>query len=161
MNLLIRCLPLMGALCLAACGGGGDAAPQTLAAAPKVADGPLVFEELANLGNSALQSPETFVVRDSDSLQKLWNRVYQNTIPAPAVPAVDFSRKMVLAVTPGYVAACTGFVIDKVAVSGGVVVVNYRTIPPLPNMMCIAAVFAPVSIIVVDRVDTTVKFIGS
>lgn len=161
MNQLIRCLPLLGALCLAACGGGGGASPQTLAAAPVVADGPMAFEQLASLGNSALQSPETFVVRDSDSLQKLWGRVYQNTTPAPAVPTVDFSRKMVLAVSPGYVAACTGFAIDKVAMSGGVVVVNYSTTPPLPNMMCIAAVFAPVSIIVVDRVETTVKFIGS
>ncbi|KQV43035.1 MULTISPECIES: hypothetical protein [unclassified Duganella] len=161
MNLIIRCLPLLGALCLAACGGGGGPSSRTLAAAPVVADGPMAFEQLANLGHSALQNPETFVVRDNDSLEKLWSRAYQNTTTAPAVPTVDFSRKMVLAVTPGYVAACTSFAIEKVTMSGGVMLVNYKTTPPLPTMMCIAAVFSPVSIIVVDRLDTTVKFIGS
>ncbi len=159
MKQIISCLPLLGALLLVACGGGGDAAPQTLSAAPRVADGPLVIEQLASVRSSGVQTATNFVVRDNDSLQKLWYSTYLNVFPVPDLPKVDFNRQMVLAVALGYVDPCTSFAIDKVAVNGGAVVVNFHIIPPLPTMMCAADITAPVQIIVVDRIDTTVNFV--
>jgi len=161
MNQIIRCLPLLGALVLAACGGGGDAPAPALAATARVAEGPLAFEQLASVRSSGVPAPSTYVVRDSDSLQKLWYSTYLNIFPVPDLPKVDFSRQMVLAVALGHVDPCTSFAIEKVALSGGTVVVSYRVTPPLPTMMCAADVTAPVQIIVVDRIDTTVNFIRS
>lgn len=152
MNKLIRCLPLVTALLLSACGGGGTP-PQTLA------DGPMVVETLAAPASS-YNDPgiENTVVRDVDSMQKLWNRIYQNATPVPQLPTIDFSRKMVLAwVTSSN--SCGGFVLDQVVVKGGAVFVNYRITPPPPNVMCVAVVVYSVHLIVVDRADTTVNFV--
>ncbi|WP_426336736.1 hypothetical protein ACN9MY_01120 [Pseudoduganella sp. R-31] len=160
MNQIIRCLPVLGALFLVACGGGGGGATtHTLAAAPRLADGTLAFEQLANVSYSGVQTPTTFVVRDSESMQKLWYSTYLNIFPVPDLPNVDFTRKMVLAVAWGYVDPCSSYAIDRVAISGGMVAVNYHLTPPLPTMMCAAVVTAPVQMIVVDRIDTTVNFI--
>jgi hypothetical protein len=159
MNQIIRCLPLLGVLFLVACGGGGGATPHTLADAPRFADGPLAFKELASVSNSGVQTPSTFVVRDSESMQKLWYSTYLNLFPVPDLPDVDFTRQMVLAVAWGYVNPCSSYGIDSVAINGGTVTVNYRLAPPLPNILCAAYVTAPVHMIVVDRIDTTVNFI--
>ncbi len=152
MNPLIRSLTLVTALFLAACGGGGTP-PQTLA------DGPLAVESLPEpAATSSNPDIENTVVRDSDSMQKLWNRIYQNATPIPATPSLDFSRKMVLAwVTSS--GSCYGFSLDKVAVKDGAVFVNYHMTPPPPNVMCTAVVVYSVHLIVVDRVDTTVNFV--
>jgi hypothetical protein len=123
-------------------------------------EGALAFEKLANEQISGLQQAENAVLRDNDSFQKLWNGVYQNRIPAPELPKIDFSRKMVLAVATGYGGGCTHVGIDKVSVSGDALVVHYHVIQPADGVACAAVVTSPVAMVVVERVDAKVNFIG-
>lgn len=123
-------------------------------------DGPLAFEKLAVEQVSGLRQPENAVLRDNDSFQKLWNGVYQNRSPVPDLPQIDFTRKMVLAVAIGYGGGCTHVGIEKVAVSGDALVVNYHVIQPAQGIACIALATSPVVMVVVDRVDAKVNFIG-
>ena len=124
------------------------------------AQGPLMFEKLANEQNSGLTHPENAVLRDNESFQKLWNGVYQNRIPAPALPQIDFTRKMVLAVAVGYGNACTHVGIEKVAVAGEALQVNYHVIQPAEGIACAMIATSPVAMVVVDRIDAQVNFIG-
>jgi hypothetical protein len=124
------------------------------------AQGPLMFEKLVNEQNSGLTHPENAVLRENDSFQKLWNGVYQNRIPAPEMPKIDFTRKMVLAVAVGYGNACTFVSIEKVSVSGEALQVNYHVIQPAEGIACAMIATSPVAMVVVDRIDAQVNFIG-
>lgn len=124
------------------------------------ADGPMAFEKLVTEQMSGLQRAENVVLRDSDAMQKLWNGVYQNRTPAPEMPKIDFTRKMVLAVASGYGNGCNHVGIEKVAVSGDALLVNYHVIQPADGIACAMVVTSPVAMVVVDRVDAKVNFIG-
>jgi hypothetical protein len=121
-------------------------------------EGVIAFERLAGEQYSGLQQAGNFVVRDNESLQKLWSSVYKDRDPAPALPQIDFTRKTVLAVATGYGSACAALGIDKVSVSGDALLVNYHLIQPPADMMCIALAASPVVMVVVDRMDAKVNF---
>lgn len=124
-------------------------------------EGPLAFEKLANEQVSGLTHAENSVLRDEEALRKVWNGIYQNRIPAPDLPKIDFSRKMVLAVAAGYGNGCTHVGIEKVSVSGDALVVYYHVIQPADGMACAMVVTSPVSLAVVDNIDAKVNFIGN
>jgi len=124
-----------------------------------LADGPLVVQTLPEpTGGYSDPGLENTVVRDNDSMRKLWSQVYRNTTPVPDVPKIDFSRKMVLAWATSS-SPCYSFALDQVAVKNGAVVVNYHMTSPPPNVMCAAVVSYSVHLIEVDRIDTTVNFV--
>ncbi|WP_342118385.1 hypothetical protein [Pseudoduganella sp. OTU4001] len=123
-------------------------------------DGPLAFQKLATEQISGLTNAENVVARDEDAFRKLWTGVYQNRVPAPDLPKIDFTRKMVLAVATGYGGGCTHVGIEKVSVSGDALLVNYHVIQPADGMACAAVVTSPVSMVLVDRIDAKVNFSG-
>lgn len=121
-------------------------------------EGPIGFEKLINEQMSGLQRPENSVLRDNDSFQQLWNAVYQGGAPAPALPKIDFSRKMVIAVASGYGNLCNFVGIDKVSVSGDALLVNYHVVQPAEGIACAMIATSPVTMVVVDRIDAKVNF---
>lgn len=50
---------------------------------------------------SGLVTSERLVVRDAAAWQTLWNRIHSGRTPTPPLPAVDFSRDMVVVVAMG------------------------------------------------------------
>ena len=41
------------------------------------------------------------LIRDEDAWARLWERIHENVTPRPPLPAVDFSRHMLIAVATG------------------------------------------------------------
>jgi hypothetical protein len=50
---------------------------------------------------SGLDSPQRLVVRDDASWQTLWNEIHSRGTPVPPVPAIDFSREMIVVAAMG------------------------------------------------------------
>ncbi len=124
-------------------------------------EGPIGFDKLANEQMSGVHTPENVVLRDNDSFQKFWNTVYQPRSPVPALPKIDFSRKMVIAVASGYGNLCNFVAIDKVSVSGDALLVNYHVVQPAEGIACAMIATSPVAMVVVDRIDAKVNFTGT
>lgn len=125
-------------------------------------DGPVSFQKLVHTQYSGALNAEELVLRDSESLAKFWTTVHGVYTTAPAVPSIDFSRQMVIAIASGgYSNGCYSLSLDKVSVSGGTLLVNYHiaTPPDDGTVACTAAFVYPVVMVGVDRIDGKVQFI--
>jgi hypothetical protein len=104
---------------------------------------------------SNVDDAKTVVVRDAESWKKLW----QGHAPDRALPAVDFSREMVVGVflgsrpTSGYDVAVVGTRED-----GGALVVEYRETAPPRDAMTAQVLTAPYHLVVVATRGGDVKF---
>ena len=90
MNVLATVLVSLALLC--ACRSTSDSAE---------ADGGIAFQNLARGYQTGLPGLGVRVVRTADDWRELWQKHAAPVIPAPDVPAVDFTRDMVLCVTIG------------------------------------------------------------
>lgn len=59
------------------------------------------FSVLASDSQSGMTVPHHMVARDVDSFQAVWAQHYAWLTPAPPLPQVDFTRKMVVAIFGG------------------------------------------------------------
>ena len=111
--------------------------------------------------NSGLDQPGRIVVRDHSSWQALWAQIYRGYAPVPPVPAVDFSRDMLVVVALG-LRSSGGYSIlvdtaNEARDSG--LVVTVRSISPGPKCGVTAALTQPVDIARVPRRDGEVSFL--
>ena len=124
-------------------------------------DGALPFDKLWVDNNASVSAAQTLVLRDAATFQQVWNSAMQNHVPAPAVPQVDFTRRMVLAVFIGTRPnGCYGVAIDKVAVSNGVLTVGYREAKPAPETICTQMITSPAVMVEIDHIDGRVEFVA-
>lgn len=104
---------------------------------------------------SNVDDAKTVVVRDAAAWRKLW----QGHAPDRALPAVDFSKEMVVAVflgsrpTAGYDVA-----IDGVREDGGALVVAYRETAPARDVMTAQVLTSPYHVAAVPARSGDVKF---
>lgn len=105
-------------------------------------------------------SETMLVVRDQQSWQSLWSQMTANQFPAPQLPAVDFTKDMVLVAAAG-TRPSGGYSISitDVAESSGSVMVNVTITSPGSNCVVTAVVTSPVYIATVARQDGTVGFV--
>jgi hypothetical protein len=126
------------------------------------ADGPLSFEPLLRDDYSGVTGAQNLVVRDSAALQQLWQASFQNRTPAPALPQIDFSQKMLVAVFTGTQSSgCHAVQITRISAAAGKVVVNYQADTPQPGALCTQSLTSPVAMVLVDRIDSSVEFAGT
>ena len=125
------------------------------ASAPQI---PVVHLTSLNVGYQVFPSETMLVVRDQQSWQSLWSQMTANQFPAPQLPAVDFTKDMVLVAAAG-TRPTTGYsvsITDATESSGGVTV-NVT----ITNPGCVVSdlVTSPVDVATIARRDGTVGFV--
>jgi hypothetical protein len=109
--------------------------------------------------NSGVQLAQTLVVKDAAAWTTLWTQ-HDNNFGA-ALPVIDFSKRMVVAVFLGSKpSGC--YAINDVTVwrSGGKLNVAHLDRVPGPLELCAAIVTAPAYLVELDRTDDAVEFTG-
>ena len=118
----------------------------------------LPMEMVAGAGISGVQAARQVVVRDDAAFSMLWKEHTANITPPPAIPKVDFTSSMVLAVFAGNSSPCARIGLQRVAVSGGKLVAEFDKRENDPLALCIAAQSAPMQMVSVQRSDAAVEF---
>ncbi|KQV89952.1 hypothetical protein ASD15_24995 [Massilia sp. Root351] len=118
----------------------------------------VAFSRVQTSLNHALtgQAPSNAVVKDAASWAALWSRY---STPGAPLPAVDFSKSMVLSAYYGMAPGCDGTRLEEVARVDGQLYVTSSDTPPGPNVACHAAFTARGAMVTVDRSDEPVAFI--
>ena len=109
---------------------------------------------------SGLNTPARLVVRDAAAWQSLWVQIYHGRFPVPPVPAIDFSREMLVVVALGS-RSSGGYVIliDGASGEGADVTIAVRSISPGPKCGVTGALTQPVDIARLPRRDGEVRFL--
>lgn len=158
-------LPLAALLALAACrpepsSTETDVPPSGQSPAPSAAaDGAVPIERLASLGNGGLVDSTRQVVRTAGEWAAVWQRMHGHITPQPALPAVDFTRSLVLVAAMG-TRPSGGFTIavDSVVRRGGGLVAHVTSTVPGASCMTTAALTQPVAAVRVDATAAEVTF---
>ena len=118
----------------------------------------VAFSRIQTSLNNALmgQAPSNEVVKDAASWAALWSRY---STPGAPLPAVDFSKSMVLSAYYGVASGCDGNALQEVTRVDGKLYVTSTDTPPGPNVACIASFTARGAMVTVDRSDEPVVFI--
>jgi PrcB C-terminal len=105
-------------------------------------------------------SETMLAVRDQPSWQMLWSQMTADQIPAPQLPAVDFTKDVVLVAAAG-TRPSGGYSISITDATGsaGAVTVNVTITSPGSTCAVTAVVTSPVDIASVARQDGTVGFV--
>jgi hypothetical protein len=121
--------------------------------APGVA---LAFKSLSQTTRSGITAPREVVVRDADAWAALWQEHAGLELP---LPAVDFSRQMVIGVFLGSrPSGCYGTEIASIVPREGRLEVLHLDAEPGPGVMCTMAITTPAHLVVVDRSSAPVVF---
>ena len=119
----------------------------------------IAFQTLVADMRSGVTEPKNVVVRDAAAWQQLWTQHIANRVPAPGLPNVDFTARMVIAVFTGNRAmGCGSMGITHVSSKDGQMVVDYEDRSSPMGRMCPNIVTSPVSMVMVDRNDAPVDF---
>lgn len=121
---------------------------------------PLPIRSLAKGGFSGIRDAKQEVVRSADHWEKLWKQHAAAVGAAGKVPAVNFPKEMVIAVTMG-TKRTGGYTIEIVRVEAAgksLKVFLKRTSPP-PGAMTIQALTAPFHFIAVPKSDLKPEFV--
>jgi hypothetical protein len=105
-------------------------------------------------------SETMLAVRDQPSWQMLWSQMTADQIPAPQLPAVDFTKDMVLVAAAG-TRPSGGYSISITDATGsaGAVTVNVTITSPGSNCAVALHVESPVDVATIARRDGTVGFV--
>ncbi|KQW89892.1 hypothetical protein ASC94_19180 [Massilia sp. Root418] len=125
----------------------------------RVAPQQLAFSRIAtSLSSIPVDRPAAnVVVKDAAAWAQLWSS-YSN--PGAPLPAVDFSKSMVLFAFYGVASGCDGTKLDEVARVDGKLYVTSTDTPPGPKSACIASFTARGAMVTADRSDEPVVFIS-
>lgn len=114
---------------------------------------------VANGHNSGLPGKTEEVLRNNADWKKLWDKHSSNVWPQPPLPAVDFSREMVVAVSLGARNSGGYSVSIKSIVDGTNIVVTYKETTPDPSGIYTAAITHPFVFVKVPLTSKPVKFV--
>ncbi len=108
---------------------------------------------------SGFDTRERFVVRDSATWATTWTRLLGSHSPKPPLPAVDFSREMIVVASMG-TRSSGGYTvgIDSAFVAGDTVFFRVRETSPGARCGTTAALTSPVGLARVERTVRPVSF---
>lgn len=126
---------------------------------PKLGD-TVMFEPLLVNQFSGSQDIKNTVLRDVKEWAAMWQQLNANMTEAPAMPDVDFGKRMLLAIQTGAASnGCAGVSVVRTAVADGVLHVEYAMAPePGPDIACLAVITSPAAVVAVDKFDGPVSF---
>jgi hypothetical protein len=112
-----------------------------------------------SLTHSGIHASRRQVIRDAVTWQSVWNEIFSDVSPQPALPAVDFSTQMVLLAAQGDQATGGfGIFIDGAALTlDGTFIVAVTTASPGPGCLNPQQVTQPVDVAVAAK-QATVAF---
>jgi hypothetical protein len=110
--------------------------------------------------NSAITESQRLVVRDQATWQQTWNSIHALIFPVPALPAVDFTREMVVVAALGQ-RPTGGFsiFIDSATDTANGVSITVRSVSPGSNCGVTTALTQPVDVARVTRREAAVSFV--
>lgn len=145
----IRGTAALGLIATAACTG------ETLTEVPPSAQ-LVTFEQMENLHShySAFTQRERLVITNTEDWADAWVRFHGAVEPLPAVPAVDFSQRMVVLAAMGQ-RNTGGFVITVEGVyrDDDRLLVEVLETSPGPSCFTTAALTSPATAVITDRWD--------
>src|SRR5437899_1704963 len=115
---------------------------------------------LAKGAFSGITTPKQEVIKDQAAWEKFWNAHHAKAKSAPKLPAVDFGKEMIIAVTMGrknsggYSVEITG-----VAAAANRLRVSVKQTLPKPGAMVITALTAPFHFVAVPKSDLPAEFV--
>lgn len=152
---------LAAALLAGACGGTVTAGTgATLPSSGVVSDKAIDFRRIPSLQISGIADKRTVVVRDASAWAALWAEHAGDRAP---LPAVDFSRDMVIGVFVGPgPTACATTAVESVTQRAAPdrIEVGYRVTDPGPAAICIAAWINQHALVVVPQSSLTVQAVA-
>lgn len=161
---------LASLMLLSSCGGGQDAAgqqasPGTVVSQPppsgSTAPADLSFAAVAEDAFSGVHDAKAVVVRDADAWAALWAAHANGRSPAPVMPQVDFSTRMVVAVFAGQTGnGCRQVRIDKISAAAGKIAVSYDERDLQTLAICTQAASSPMIAVTVARSSAVVEFVN-
>lgn len=110
---------------------------------------------------SGLDKPARLVVRDAATWQALWSQIYLRQSPVPPLPAIDFSRDMIVVVALGsHSTGGYGILLEGASEAGtGGIAVTVRSVSPGSNCVVTEAFTQPVDIALLPLRDGAVRFL--
>ena len=109
--------------------------------------------------SSGLRAPARAIVRDDALWAATWTAIWAGHAPTPPVPAIDFSREMVVVAALGERSSGGhAIVLDSATRRGGTLLVHLRTRSPGARCMVTAALTQPVDAARLPRHDGPVEF---
>ena len=124
-----------------------------------VAGTALAWQSVVKENYSGVSARQNVVIRDAAAWARLWAEHTGGQTPAPALPAVDFSRQMLVGVFAGeFPNACQRIGVRSVTAGASKlkVDIDHRDISDIAR--CLPVVAHPVHIVAVDRVEAEVEF---
>ncbi|MEJ7810351.1 MAG: protease complex subunit PrcB family protein [Gemmatimonadaceae bacterium] len=143
-------------------GAQGDVttAPDVPANASTVASTPFDQTLALFVSYSGLSARQRLAIRDGASWSALWTTLSTDVSPRPAVPAVDFSRDMILLAAMGeHRSGGFGIAIERVQLADGQLYVTVRETSPGAGCMTTQAITRPLTAVLVPRGDYDVRFV--
>lgn len=127
------------------------AAPVSMA---RLREGPTAFSSYAGI-----RDPIRAVIRDSTEWRKLWDRINRPFTPAPALPAIDFDREMIVVAglgtrpSGGYDVVIEGAEQDSAGIQ-----VSVRVATPASGCPVSAVTTQPIDLARIAATDLPVRF---
>jgi hypothetical protein len=117
---------------------------------------PVAFKTVVSESFSHIETPREVVIKDAAAWSALWA---EHSKTNKAVPEVDFSRNMLVAVFQGNGnPGCGSFDVVHVGAKDGKLLVEYEIRDLSPVALCLAAVTQPMRVVSVPKLDVPVKF---
>lgn len=106
------------------------------------------FETIKQAGYCGVQEERQVLVQTTEDWEVLWKEVCSNQMPAPPVPAVDFSSQAVIACFMG-ARNTGGYVLDiqSLQTKGNTAYVSVKYTKPGPNCFVTEAITQPYQIV--------------
>jgi len=146
---VIKCFPIIVLVVLAAC------------SAMKTPETPLTVTHVTSLNAAvdAFASETTLVIHDQKSWEDLWSKMIARVSPAPPVPAVDFTKNVLLVAASGtQVTGGYSMVITDATESSGSITVNVTASTPGSSCVVSQGLSSPVDLATIPLRDGMVSF---
>jgi len=136
---------------LVACAAGTSRGSQAMTEHP--------FETILAAANSGISERRREVIRDEASWARLWAEIHTGLTPAPPLPAVDFTRQMLIAVALG-TRPSGGFAVKvrSIATRGDRLEVSVAESCPGAGAMVTMSLTSPVEVVRLPRLTQTPTF---
>lgn len=129
-------------------------------AEPSESQEPMTLQRILTEQETGLNHPLRLVIRDPEQWKSIWSEVMRDRSTVTPLPAVDFTRYMVILAAMGI--QSTGgheISIEEVRRDGKHLVVTVRQVSPGPECMTTQVLTSPVDIVQVPKSDEAVTFV--
>jgi hypothetical protein len=121
----------------------------------------LPFERVAKDSFSGVSQKKNLVIKDQAAWAGLWAEHSAGRTPAPELPKIDFSQKMLVGVFLGDTGSCRTIAIPRVVAGATSVKVEVEERSLQTFEVCPAVVTQPMQVVAIDRTDAPIEFVPS